>query len=276
MTITERHVPDAATEDVTDVTDVIADATRAQHDAPAVEVLDLHFAYPDGTPSLYGLSLRVEPGEKIALIGPNGAGKSTLLLTLNGILRAQSGEIRVSGESLSDRTVRAIRAQIGLLFSNPDDQLFSPTVMDDVAYGPLHMGLPRDEVVSRARAALEAVGMLEFADRPPHRLSLGQKKRVAIATVLSMGTPILALDEPSANLDPLSRRELIALLARLPLTLVVATHDLALVADLLPRSVLLDRGRVVADGPTREILNDAKLLGAHGLEPLSAHGHPHA
>ena len=243
---------------------------------PALEVDALAFAYPDGTPSLRGLSLRVAPGEKVALIGPNGAGKSTLLLNLNGILRAQSGDVRVFGETLRDDTVRHIRSRVGLLFSNPDDQLFSPTVMDDVAYGPLHMGLPREEVIQRSEDALAAVGMLEYADRPPHRLSLGQKKRVAIATVLSMGTPILALDEPSANLDPMSRRELITLLARLPLTILVATHDLAMVADLLPRSVLLDQGEVVADAPTADLLNDAELLGAHGLEPLSAHGHPHA
>jgi cobalt/nickel transport system ATP-binding protein len=154
--------------------------------------------------------------------------------------------------------------------------LFSPTVFEDVAFGPLHMGLPRDEVIQRSRDALAAVGMQDFADRPPHRLSLGQKKRVAIATVLSMGTPILALDEPSANLDPMSRRELIGLLARLPLTILVATHDLALVADILPRSVLLAEGQVISDAPTDQVLNDADLLGAHGLEPLSAHGHPHA
>lgn len=243
---------------------------------PAIELDDLQFAYPDGTPSLRGMSLRVAPGEKVALIGPNGAGKSTLLLTLNGILRPQGGALRVFGQPLDDSTVRAIRAQVGLLFSNPDDQLFSPSVMEDVAYGPLHMGLPRQEVLDRSTEALAAVGMQDFGDRPPHRLSLGQKKRVAIATVLSMGTPVLALDEPSANLDPMSRRELIALLARLPLTILVATHDLAMVADLLPRSVLLDGGCVVADRPTPDLLNDAELLGAHGLEPLSAHGHPHA
>lgn len=243
---------------------------------PALEVEGLRFAYPDGTPSLRGLSLRVEEGEKVALIGPNGAGKSTLLLNLNGILRAQGGQVRVLGETLRDDTLRSIRGRVGLLFSNPDDQLFSPTVLDDVAYGPLHMGLPRDEVLARSHDALAAVGMQDFADRPPHRLSLGQKKRVAIATVLSMGTPILALDEPSANLDPMSRRELIALLERLPLTILVATHDLAMVADLLPRSVLLDGGQVVADRSTTDVLNDSALLGAHGLEPLSAHGHPHA
>ncbi|MGE3961890.1 MAG: energy-coupling factor ABC transporter ATP-binding protein [Dehalococcoidia bacterium] len=244
--------------------------------ALALEVDGLHFSYPDGTPSLRGLSLRVEAGEKIALIGPNGAGKSTLLLNLNGILRAQSGAVRVFGETLSEATVRSIRARVGLLFSNPDDQLFSPSVYDDVAYGPLHMGLPVEEVRRRTEEALAAVGMEGFADRPPHRLSLGQKKRVAIATVLSMGTPLLALDEPSANLDPMARRELISLLARLPLTIIVATHDLAMVADLLPRSILLDGGEVVADRASADILNDAPLLGAHGLEPLSAHGHPHA
>ena len=258
MTLDEPHAPGPA----------------ATH--PAVEVEGLHFTYPDGTASLRGMSLSVQPGEKVALVGPNGAGKSTLLLTLNGILRAQQGAVRVFGQTLDDSTVRAIRAQVGLLFSNPDDQLFSPTVFEDVAFGPLHMGLPRDEVLARAREALAAVGMQEFAERPPHRLSLGQKKRVAIATVLSMGTPLLALDEPSANLDPMSRRELIALLARLPLTILVATHDLALVADILPRSVLLAEGSVVADKPTMHMLNDSALLGAHGLEPLSAHGHPHA
>lgn len=243
---------------------------------PALLVDDLCFQYPDGTPSLQGLSLRVEAGEKVALIGPNGAGKSTFLLNLNGVLRARSGVVSVFGERLSPSTEREIRGKVGLLFSNPDDQLFSPTVFDDVAYGPLHMGLPEDEVRRRTGEALAAVGMEGFADRAPHRLSLGQKKRVAIATVLSMGTPLLALDEPSANLDPRSRRELISLLAALPLTILVATHDLALVSDLLPRSVLLAEGRVIADGPTAEILTDASLLESHGLEPLSAHGHPHA
>lgn len=252
--------------------------TEGHEQAPrvALAIDELEFHYPDGTPSLRRITLSVEAGEKVALIGPNGAGKSTLLLNLNGVLRAQRGHVRVFGTTLDDGSIRAIRAQVGLLFSNPDDQLFSPTVMEDVAYGPLHMGLPREEVLARSRDALAAVGMAEYADRPPHRLSLGQKKRVAIATVLSMGTPILALDEPSANLDPISRRELITLLRRLPLTILVATHDLALVADLCPRSVLLDNGRVVTDRPTADVLNDAELLGAHGLEPLSAHGHPHA
>ncbi|MDA1010896.1 MAG: ATP-binding cassette domain-containing protein [Chloroflexi bacterium] len=245
-------------------------------DAPALLVDGLVFRYPDGTDSLQGLSLHVEVGEKVALIGPNGAGKSTLLLNLNGVLRAQGGSVTVFGQRLTPDTEREVRGKVGLLFSNPDDQLFSPTVFDDVAYGPLHMGFPAEEVRRRTEQALAAVGVADFADRPPHRLSLGQKKRVAIATVLSMGTPLLALDEPSANLDPRARRDLISLLDALPLTILVATHDLALVTDLLPRSILLDGGQVIADGPTREILTDATLLEAHGLEPLSAHGHPHA
>ena len=243
---------------------------------PALDIEGLSYVYPDGTPGLRDVSLRVEQGERIALIGPNGAGKSTFLLNLNGILRAQHGAVRVLGETLTDGTVRSIRAKIGLLFSNPDDQLFSPTVLDDVAYGPLHMGFDRDEVLRRSREALAAVGMAEFEERVPHRMSLGQKKRVAIATVLSMGAPILLLDEPTASLDPMSRRGLIELLATLPLTIVVATHDLAMVADLLPRTVVLDGGVVIDDRPSADVLNDARLLYEHQLEPLSVHGHPHA
>lgn len=245
-------------------------------EAPAIDVDSLRYVYPDGTAGLRDVSLRVEQGERVALIGPNGAGKSTFLLNLNGILRAQSGSVRILGESLTDASVRSIRARIGLLFSNPDDQLFSPTVLDDVAYGPLHMGFERDEVLRRSREALAAVGMADFEARVPHRMSLGQKKRVAIATVLSMGAPILLLDEPTASLDPMSRRGLIELLATLPLTIVVATHDLAMVADLLPRTVVMDGGQIIDDRPSADVLNDAGLLYAHQLEPLSAHGHPHA
>ncbi|MEX2446039.1 MAG: ABC transporter ATP-binding protein [Dehalococcoidia bacterium] len=256
-------------------------AARAGLDAPttpvpALEVEALRYTYPDGTRSLDGVSLRVEQGQTVALIGPNGAGKSTFLLHLNGILRAASGEVRVLGERLDDRSVGQIRAQVGLLFSNPDDQLFSPTVLEDVAYGPLHMGLPGDEVLRRAREALALVGMEDAEDRPPHRLSLGQKKRVAIATVLSMGPPVLVLDEPTASLDPRSRRELIDLLRGLSLTVLVATHDLAMVADLQCRTVVMAAGQLVADRPAAEVLTDSELLVAHDLEPLSAHGHPHA
>lgn len=250
------------------------DVTRP--DVPALDIEALCYVYPDGTHGLDNVSFRVAQGERVALIGPNGAGKSTLLLNLNGILRAQSGRVRVLGEELTEASARSIRGKLGLLFSNPDDQLFSPTVLDDVAYGPLHMGLDREEVLRRSHEALAAVGMAGFEDRVPHRMSLGQKKRVAMATVLSMGAPILLLDEPTASLDPVSRRGLIELLASLPLTLVVATHDLAMVDDLLPRTLILDGGRVITDGPSRDILNDGDLLLAHQLEPLSMHGHPHA
>jgi cobalt/nickel transport system ATP-binding protein len=240
----------------------------------AIAISDLRFTYQDGTEALTGLDLRIESGEKVAILGPNGAGKSTMMMALMGIYRG-SGTIRVLGEELTDDTRKSVRAKIGLLFSNPDDQLFSPTVLDDVAYGPLYMGLPADEVMQRSRDALAAVGMEAFEARAPHHLSLGQKKRIAIATVLSMGSPILALDEPSASLAPAARRELIELLDELPQTMLISTHDLSLVRDLLPRTVVLDGGRVVADGPSEQLLVDGDLLSAHGLEPLSDHVHPH-
>jgi cobalt/nickel transport system ATP-binding protein len=250
--------------------------TRPSRLPPALQVDRLSYEYPDGTHGLHEVSFTVQPGERVALIGPNGAGKSTLLLNMNGILQARSGHVHVLGEELTAATARSIRAKLGLLFSNPDDQLFSPTVLDDVAYGPLHMGLDREEVLRRSHEALAAVGMSGFEERVPHRMSLGQKKRIAMATVLSMGTPILLLDEPTASLDPMSRRGLIDLLATLPLTILVATHDLAMVADLLPRTIILDGGRVVDDGRSADLLNNGDLLLAHQLEPLSAHGHPHA
>jgi len=238
----------------------------------AIELRDVRYTYQDGIEALMGLDLRIEPGEKVALLGPNGAGKSTLMMVLMGISRG-TGSIRVFGEELTDKTRKSVRSKIGLLFSNPDDQLFSPTVLDDVAYGPLYMGLAADEVMLRSREALAAVGMADFEARAPHHLSLGQKKRIAIATVLSMGTPILALDEPSASLAPAARRELIELLDELPQTMLISTHDLSLVRDLLPRTVVLDGGRVVADGPSEQLLVDGDLLSAHGLEPLSDHVH---
>lgn len=233
--------------------------------ATAVEVSDLHFTYPDGVQALRGVSFRVGLGEKVALLGPNGAGKSTLLLHLNGILRGQ-GQVRIMGQTLGEDNLRRIRAQVGLVFEHPDDQLFSPTVLEDVAYGPLYMGLPRDEVLARARRALAQVGVADLAERMPHRLSLGQKKRVAIATVLSMDPPILALDEPTASLAPAARRELIDLLRELPQTMIVSTHDIPMVRELFPRTIVMDEGRVVADGDTDAILSDTALLRAHGLE----------
>ena len=245
---------------------------RAHEAVPALRTLGLRFQYPDGVTALDGVDLCLGRGEKVALLGPNGAGKSTLLLHLNGILRGE-GQIEVLGELLTDNSLRRIRAHVGLLFSNPDDQLFSPTVLDDVAYGPLYMGLPRDEVLARAHRALAQVGMANLADRAPHHLSLGQKKRVALATVLSMDAQVLALDEPTANLSPGARRDLVTLLRGLPLTMVIATHDLGLAEALCERAVVMDAGRIVADGPTPEILADTELLAAHDLEPL---GHPAA
>ena len=230
-----------------------------------VEVTGLRFAYPDGLEALRGVDLTLRRGEKVALLGPNGAGKSTLLLHLNGILRGK-GLVRIGGVTLKDDTLAQVRAQIGLVFENPDDQLFSPTILEDVAYGPLYMGLPREEVLQRAARALAQVGMTGFEERSPHRLSLGQKKRIAIATVLSMEPAILALDEPTASLDPRARRELIHLLRELPQTMLVSTHDIPLVRNLLPRTVVMDGGVIVADGETQAILSNAALLAAHGLD----------
>jgi len=231
----------------------------------AVEITGLHFAYPDGVKALRGVDLTLGEGEKLALLGPNGAGKSTFLMHLNGILRG-SGDIEIMGRCLRNHNIRYVRSQVGLVFEHPDDQLFSPTVLDDVAYGPLYMGLPKDEVLRRARWALEQVGMAGFEERMPHRLSMGQKKRVAIATVLSMHPPILALDEPTSSLAPSARRELIHLLDELPQTMIVSTHDIPMVRDLFPRTVVMDEGQVVADGDTQIILSDTALLAAHGLE----------
>ncbi len=230
-----------------------------------VKVDDLQFSYPDGHVALRGVSLQLCPGDKVALVGPNGAGKSTLMLHLNGILNGHGG-IEVGGIPLSKDNLPVIRAMVGLVFQNPDDQLFSPTVFEDVAFGPLHMGLPEDEVTARVEKALEAVRMSTYRDRLSHHLSVGEKKRIAIATVLSMDPKILILDEPSAGLDPRARRTLINLLRELPITMLVSTHDMKLVQELFPRTIIMDDGRIVADGKTNEILEDEKLLNEHGLE----------
>ena len=224
-----------------------------------VSVEGLRFSYPDGRVALKGVSLSIAAGEKVALVGHNGAGKSTLLLSLIGILRGE-GVVRVNGLELSDGNVRRIRAQVGLVFQDPNDQLFSPTVFDDVAFGPLHMGLPEDEVVARAEAALEQVGMSDFAQRMPHHLSLGEKKRVSVATVLSMDPVLLALDEPSAGLDPPVRRELIALLRKLPHSLLMASHDLDLVRAVADRAIVMAQGLIVADIRSDELSEHEHLL----------------
>jgi cobalt/nickel transport system ATP-binding protein len=235
---------------------------------PVIEIRGLRFAYHDRREVLHSVDLAVHQGEKVALVGPNGAGKSTLMLHLNGILGAKDGDgsVRIVGQALNKDNLGTIRGQVGLVFQDPDDQLFSPTVFEDVAFGPLHMGLPEDEVRHRVAWALDQVGMAGYADRVSHHLSIGEKKRVAIATVLSMTPEILVLDEPSAGLDPRARRGLINLLREMTQTILVSTHDMRLVAELFPRMVIMDEGSIVADGPTALLLNDEALLQKHGLE----------
>lgn len=231
----------------------------------SIEVEHLSFSYPDGHPALVDVSLHIAPGEKVALVGPNGAGKSTLVLHLNGILSGD-GRVQVCGLEVGEKTLGRVRAAVGLVFQNPDDQLFSPTVYEDVAFGPLYQGLGPEEVVERVASALSAVSMQPYARRVSHHLSVGEKKRIAIATVLSMTPEVLVLDEPTSGLDPRARRSLIHLLCDLPMTMLVSSHDLAMVRELLPRMVIMDEGRIVADGPTQALMQDGRLLEAHGLE----------
>ena len=230
-----------------------------------LSVRDLHFSYHHEHLALRGVSFELCKGDKVALVGPNGAGKSTLMLHLNGILNGE-GDVIIGDERITRDNLPAVRAKVGVVFQSPDDQLFSPTVFEDVAFGPLHMGLPRDEVLARVDTALEAVQMTGYKDRLSHHLSVGEKKRIAIATVLSMNPQILILDEPSAGLDPRARRTLINLLHDLPITMLVSTHDMKLVEELFPRTIVMDEGLIVADGDTKEILSDEKFLNEHGLE----------
>jgi cobalt/nickel transport system ATP-binding protein len=231
----------------------------------SIEIKNLNFSYPDGTPALHDVSLNIAPGEKVAMVGPNGAGKSTLVLHLNGILSGQ-GYVRVCGLEVVKKNLGRIRSCVGLVFQSPEDQLFSPTVFDDVAFGPLYQGLSSEQVLENVDQALEAVHMLSYKKRVSHHLSMGEKKRIAIATVLSMHPEVLVLDEPTGGLDPRSRRSLIHLLIELPLTMLVSTHDMLLVQEIFPRMIILDEGKVVADGPTEYLMNDPALLEAHGLE----------
>lgn len=232
----------------------------------AVEVSDLRYNYPDGTAALQGVDLAVEPGERVAVLGPNGAGKTTLMLHLNGLIQPQSGRVAIEGTTVDEDSVREIRHRVGLVFQDPDDQLFMPTVRDDVGFGPANAGLSDAEVRRRVADALDAVGMTEVADRPPHHLSLGQRRRVAIATVLAMDPAVLVLDEPSSNLDPAARREVAETLLALERTTIMVTHDLPYALQLCPRSVILSEGHIVADGPTAELLQDRDLLAQHRLE----------
>lgn len=228
-----------------------------------LSVRSLKFAYGQRQ-VLNEISFEVPAGAKVALLGPNGAGKSTLLLHLNGILQGQ-GSIDVDGVTLSPVTLGTIRQKVGLVFQDPDDQLFCTSVFEDVAYGPMYAGLPKAEVEARVEQALKAVGMLEARERSPHQLSGGEKKRVALATVLSMQPALLALDEPTNGLDPRARRSLIELLRSLPNTMLVATHDLAMLQELFEHALVMDEGQVVFQGKTADLMADQERLERHGL-----------
>jgi len=232
--------------------------------AKTIAIRGLSYTYPDGTAALRGIDLEVSAGESLGLIGCNGAGKSTLLLHLNGILRG-STPVKILGEEISDKTLARVRARVGMIFQDPDNQLFMPTVADDVGFGPANMGLPREEVDRAVAGALAQVDMLGFEDRSPHHMSIGEKKRAAIATVLSMRPEILALDEPSSNLDPRHRRELINLLNSLKLTKLISTHDLGFVRDTCTRVAIMERGKITAIGGTAEVLNNDSILKAAGI-----------
>ena len=236
---------------------------------PSLEIKALAFAYPDGNQALYGVNLSIQKGERVALLGPNGAGKTTLVMHMNGIHPTSHGSIHVAGQlvdSKNKESIKQIRSKVGIVFQDPDDQLFMPTVGEDVAFGPYNMGLRDAELSKVVDEALELVGMSEFKDRPPHHLSFGQRRRVAVATVLAMKPEILILDEPSSNLDPASRRELADILRSLDITIVMVTHDLPYAFELCERSVILSGGIIVADNDTKVILKDQGLLKSHRLE----------
>jgi cobalt/nickel transport system ATP-binding protein len=233
---------------------------------PVLDVRGLAYAYPDGHQALFGVDLHVHAGERVALLGPNGAGKTTLVLHLNGILAAGAGAVSVSGLPVEKRNLQEIRRRVGVVFQDPDDQLFMATVGEDVAFGPANMGVRGAELERRVLDALDMVGMADFVDRPPHHLSFGQRRRVAVATVLAMEPEIVVLDEPSSNLDPASRRELADILRSLDVTLLMVTHDLPYALELCPRSVVIHDGVVVADGSTYDVLTDDALMRANRLE----------
>jgi cobalt/nickel transport system ATP-binding protein len=236
---------------------------------PSLEIKNLAFAYPDGNQALFGVNLTIQKGERVALLGPNGAGKTTLVLHLNGIHETQQGEVLIAGTKVDNEnkdTLKLIRSKVGIVFQDPDDQLFMPTVEEDVAFGPYNMGLRDDDLVKVVDESLNAVGMLEYKDRPPHHLSFGQRRRVAVATVLAMKPEILILDEPSSNLDPASRRELAEILEKLNITVLMVTHDLPYAYELCERSVILSKGKIVADDLTKNVLGNQELLNNNRLE----------
>jgi cobalt/nickel transport system ATP-binding protein len=231
-----------------------------------IRIENLSYQYPDGQKALNGINLSITRGESITLIGPNGAGKSTLLLHLNGILRGD-GAVKIMGKLAEEKNLKWIRSKVGFVFQNPDDQLFSPTIFDDVAFGPINSGYSEVEIHQSVKRALEWVGMAGYEKRSPHHLSWGEKKRIAIATVLVMSPEILVADEPSSNLDPRGKWIIIELLKKLPMTKIIASHDLELVRALCQRSIILDKGQVIADGSVYEILSNIRLLSSHGLAP---------
>jgi len=233
--------------------------------AEVISIENLCYSYPDGQPALRGVNLSIQEGETVALIGPNGAGKSTLLFHLNGLLHSHDGTVKVLGQIVHDKNLNAVRRHVGMVFQNPDDQLFSPTVFDDVAFGPLNLDMKETDVRQAVQQALEAVGMTGYEARSPHHMSLGEKRRIAIATVLAMSPVVLVLDEPSANLDPGGKWHLIELLRSLQQTKLIVTHDLEMVKALCSRVIVIDGGRVVADGDQQTILKDRTLLMAHRL-----------
>lgn len=247
---------------------------------PVLEVENLSYRYHDGTQALRGVSFAISPGECVGLLGPNGSGKSTLLLHLNGILpddHQADGAVRIVGEAVSRRTLESVRRQVGLVFQDPDDQLFCPTVAEDIAFGPQQLGMTAAEVKGRVEKALTQVGLPNFGHRLTNHLSHGEKRRVCLAGVLACDPSVLVLDEPTSDLDPRGRREFKALLRQIAATKLIATHDLEMVVELCPRSIILDQGLIVADGPTRQLLNDEAFMLAHGLEKphILFHHHPH-
>lgn len=246
----------------------------------ALEIINLKYRYADGTEALRGISFRVLPGECVALLGPNGSGKSTLLLHLNGLLPGKfpgDGEVKVFGQAISQKNLDQVRREVGLVFQDPDDQLFCPTVAEDVAFGPQQLGLAESQIPERVNKCLAQVGLAGFEQRSTHHLSHGEKRRACVAGVLACEPRILVMDEPTSDLDPRGRREFKALLRVLPGAKIIATHDLELAVELCARSIILDRGQVVADGRTVDLLSDEKLMLAHGLERphILHHLHPH-